>query len=99
MERPTCESCIYWDELETNGETGECHRHAPAKESVDLWPRTRYDDWCGEADRFITWMLDQKGPKCDTQTSQAATVTGPAKTVQSGHAGSKGIQQRANGED
>lgn len=61
-ERPTCKSCIYWD---NSGESGYCRVEAPAIHSdrehyrEGAWPYTQSTDWCGKHQDFIKWMLDR----------------------------------------
>lgn len=55
--RGHCETCVWWDvQLNTDGEQGACHRHAPAPAWVDAgdrdrenrWPTTFAWDFCSE---------------------------------------------------
>jgi hypothetical protein len=58
----TCENCRYFSADSSNGERGDCRRHAPHPSNVRVrrmdadgtplfeswWPAMNYDDWCGE---------------------------------------------------
>jgi hypothetical protein len=74
MDRPTCETCPFWDGPDEVG-TGICRRHAPtpAKRSTEqdkseqdkserfpVWPRTVEDEWCGEHPDFPAWIASAK---------------------------------------
>lgn len=62
MDRPTCETCRYWECVDARAEESEtngvCRRYPPARianpeyeeiASDGFWPWTRGDaDWCGE---------------------------------------------------
>ena len=60
MDRPTCETCDYFDLYNTNG---VCRRNPPqilltADSDSDVsmaWPVVDKDDWCGEHQLFHTW--------------------------------------------
>lgn len=57
-QRPTCETCSYWDRDENISFEGECRRYAPASASEDvsaIWRDTRRDYWCGDHPDFETW--------------------------------------------
>jgi hypothetical protein len=67
MDRPTCETCPYWREVEGQQE-GECRRHTPTiGERIDgiesmvnaEWPYTDYFDWCGEHPDFPACMASR----------------------------------------
>ncbi len=60
MERPTCETCPYYNRGEI-----ECHRNAPVpSNSTDnvpaYWPFTNHDDWCGEHPDFPIYIAELK---------------------------------------
>jgi hypothetical protein len=70
MNRPTCETCPYWESLDCN--LGYCRRRAPRPYS-DLmseheerfaaeWPSSTPDDWCGEHPDFPEWIESQRKP-------------------------------------
>jgi hypothetical protein len=62
-----CLSCCFWLQLNEDGDTGHCRRHAPKPLTVVLnagevmyagsrlvsveWPETSPLDWCGEYKR------------------------------------------------
>ena len=80
MDRPTCSSCIYWNQL-PNKYLGECrrsHKEAVTSEmSKDgswpylslrvIWPVTQSVDWCGEHHLFCKWILEnRKDIQCES---------------------------------
>lgn len=58
MERPTCKSCVHWDE-------GACRSMPPipillTKTITNVWSRTSADDWCGDHPDFDDYLTDWK---------------------------------------
>ena len=56
MDRPKCETCLYWN---GNAAGGWCHRYPPAyklSETVYLQPQTDEKDWCGEHPDFPAYI-------------------------------------------
>ena len=67
MNRPTCETCVYWEkQLE---ESGFCRRRAPRHlicaysddngpplEEMSDFTTTKYTEWCGEHQLFPKWI-------------------------------------------
>jgi hypothetical protein len=53
MDRPTCESCVYWDRV--SEVAGYC-RHDPPDSSTLRWPNTHRTSWCGQHDKFPAWL-------------------------------------------
>jgi hypothetical protein len=72
MERPTCETCVYWNEINQLKYEGECKRHSPRPVSItyqqgaiepdfhncalSCWPITMDDDWCGDHPDFPAYL-------------------------------------------
>jgi hypothetical protein len=76
IERPTCETCAFWEWLQTRPvpdpddyEVGECRRRPPTAsrpsklaggKAMATWRRTFEDDWCGEHPDFPAYLLMRK---------------------------------------
>jgi hypothetical protein len=64
MERPTCNTCPYFDKIPESDE-GQCRRRAPAPQVSDqdfapFWPKTDFEDWCGEHPDFPAYIASLK---------------------------------------
>ena len=46
MDIVICGGCLWW--RAERADEGQCHRHAPR--AVVVWPTTKRDDYCGEAE-------------------------------------------------
>lgn len=74
MKRPTCETCIYWDEIEEEqGQRGFCAHNTP---DHDGWPTTGVNDWCGKHQLFAQWALAKRegSVKKDEQNSEETSL-------------------------
>lgn len=60
MERPTCESCPYWDRVDEGDEHGWCHRYPPVIDPDDpdevISPFVVRRRWCGEHPDFPDYL-------------------------------------------
>lgn len=74
MERPTCKTCLYWQQLSETEHHGECHR-GPAKHGQKLnllcdpgevsvlygqWFDQHEDEWCGEHPNFPAYIATRQ---------------------------------------
>jgi hypothetical protein len=69
MDRPTCETCPFWDGPDEVG-LGICRKHAPTPSTTrtepeksfrfPVWPLTVEDEWCGEHPDFPAWIASDK---------------------------------------
>ncbi len=60
----TCSTCSYWKQNGTEPTGGTCRRYAPQprpRMSVGSWPKTQYDDWCGDHSDEEQRRADQPG--------------------------------------
>jgi hypothetical protein len=67
MNRPTCETCDYWSEIEDG--IGDCRRRSagiyqdrfgcPQRGSLPF-PQIFADKWCGEHQDFPKWQVFKK---------------------------------------
>ena len=67
MERPSCGTCVYWNELMAT--IGQCHRvppipfashHRGESHDVTEFPVTGNVCWCGEHPDFPEWIESRK---------------------------------------
>ncbi len=71
MSQPTCKTCVYW--VRGHKDLGSCHRNPPQiaadqNGAADAhWPFTAEHDYCGQHDRFVKWMLDERTKDGDVQ--------------------------------
>lgn len=72
MERPKCETCLYWECLGVPDDPeaddyhpayGECHRNAPVSRFLGKqeprgtdWPIVTQGEWCGEHPDFPAYV-------------------------------------------
>jgi hypothetical protein len=83
VERPTCETCVYWKKDEEATAYGECHRLPPVNlrdECVTFengaeiiinsgfWTETNYYDWCGEHSDFPAYLASRRTGKADERS-------------------------------
>lgn len=75
MDRPTCETCPWFEAWERS--SGECRRHAPQprvllentdeEHVIPRWPELCSEDWCGEhplaAEWARVWLEKRKEPQ------------------------------------
>jgi hypothetical protein len=65
MDKPTCESCVYWEHLGPG--TGFCHCRPPHPYdgNGDQWPRVGGDEYCGSHPQFPAYLdsLKKSPPK------------------------------------
>lgn len=74
-QRPTCETCPYWDQFATNLYVGICRRHAPVAVMVSLaqtenddaeinpdptFPCVTAEEWCGEHPDMPEWIARRR---------------------------------------
>jgi hypothetical protein len=69
MNRPTCDTCAYWNQSATNRAVGWCHGAIPRigeecrrKELGNWakWPLTSSEDFCKEHPDFAAWVESEK---------------------------------------
>ncbi len=64
MEKPTCETCVYWDHQagEDVHEEAFCRRRAPQSVEYKVGSNiaTYHYDWCGEHNDFSDWLEQRK---------------------------------------
>ncbi len=75
MNRPTCETCPFWDRfadasLPDGG--GLCRIGRPVSGPVIGWRATNFKDWCGEHPDFQAWIDESKNPPRCTETFSSA---------------------------
>ena len=69
MDRPTCETCLYWEKkdlISVNGYDlsnlgdGLCHRYPGSPELLLTFRPTKSYDYCGENPQFPAWIKSQQ---------------------------------------
>ncbi len=70
MNRPTCETCVYWSEYQIkSAKEGGCYRRSPVAfgpnstgmdEVTANWAITEPHYWCGEHSDFDEWIENQR---------------------------------------
>ncbi len=93
MERPTCKTCVFFYDDESE-ERGECHRYPPKvaqtkeqqKESelagcgiFESWfPDVHNSEWCGEHPEFPAYLASERD---NADVEQSRTVTSKESRV------------------
>ncbi len=71
MNKPTCETCPFWEITNDKMRLGECHIGRPLAHldpedsnggSFTIWPSTCGEDWCGEHPQFQAWLAETNKP-------------------------------------
>lgn len=66
IDRPKCETCVYWFRLLDDDERGDCRAHAPTAIITDedtlntIWPESEFHEGCGEHHDFKRWLTDKQ---------------------------------------
>lgn len=68
MDRPTCKTCLYWDDspFTVGTNQGICRKRPPnPARDVNMWggPRTVGGEWCGEHSDFPEYVKAVKEAK------------------------------------
>lgn len=65
MNKPTCESCVYFLLIYKESKTGECFKNAPVVTDgpkISNFPVTQAHKWCGEHPDFPAYLESLKTP-------------------------------------
>ena len=74
MDRPTCSTCVYWQEIRPDDPVGHCRIRAPiffehqvyprdailSEDHYGMHPATPYRFWCGEHPDFPAYIAARK---------------------------------------
>lgn len=86
MNRPTCETCPFWQQLEPNDGladgAGLCRVHAPShSQSPVRWPMSNKNDWCGEHPQFADFKFQWRQAEIAKLDEQAKSQACPEIVV------------------
>jgi hypothetical protein len=61
MNRPTCESCVFFNGAPVASPEGWCFKGIPqvfviGEHPNTMWPEVSVSDWCGEHPDFAAWV-------------------------------------------
>lgn len=61
MDRPTCETCPFWNRHHKDDLGGQCRKDPPKlKRGISNWPSTYEAEWCGCHPDFSDWLHQEK---------------------------------------
>lgn len=100
MNRPTCETCPFWDRKgfglprDPNQNMGACHFNAPTPhqgplfQGAGVWPDTSKDDFCGQHPQFSEWRQAEIAALDEKERKRCHVVTPEGRcTLSSSHNG------------